>query len=148
MLTCGSGGSTGQQIVNAINANTQARGFIYDAQTDILDIGDDYEQITSLSYSNIPAGVYMITFSATFSHASTTNATLLKLIYNGNEEIFQFEASDVNDRIPISYSFPDEYLGGENLTVELEMAREGGTGPLNCYFANLMVQRVGENTGF
>lgn len=148
MLSCGSGGSTGQQIVNAINMNTYSRGFVFDFSQDDLGIEDTYVPLCNIDYPDLPIGIYVITFSATFSHASVTNSTLLKFIFDGVEEVFQYEASDINDRIPVSYSFPIEFTSPHDLSLALEMAREGGTAELNCYFSNLMIQKVAETQGF
>ena len=57
MLSCGSGGSTGEQIVAAINENTNSRGYYHASAQDTLGIEDIFIPLCDVALPDADGGV-------------------------------------------------------------------------------------------
>ena len=170
MLTCGQNGSNGNEIVTQINDNTNnietntqdildtnnrigdvelrvdnlealTGNFHFDSRTDILDISDTYTEIGNVFVQELPAGVYMLGMSATYSFDDTTKSVYFEFSVNGNPpEEFRQETKDVTDRVGFDYLFPFTHNGGEFRFV-LSVRKEDTSGTLDCYYSNVWADR-------
>jgi len=169
VLTCGQGGSNGNQIVTQINDNTLGiatnasdlngldnridnlvqrvedlealNNFTYESNQDILNISDTYTELANIHMTSLPAGEYMLGMSATYQLDIVNKSVYAQFSLNGGAfEEFRKEPKDNTDREAFNYSFPYVHAGGE-FRLKLDMRKEDATGTLDCYFANAWVDR-------
>ena len=168
-LTCGQGGSNGNQIVTQINDNTNGiatnvtdiadldaridallirvdeleakASFTFVSETDILNISDTYTELANIYVADLAAGDYLLGLSSTYQLDVTNKSVFAQFSLNGGTpEEFRKEPKDNTDREAFTYIFPYTHAGGE-FRLKLDMRKEDANGTLDCFFANMWVNR-------
>lgn len=150
-LTCGAGGSTSQEVLTDINANTEAIAglldlnyFEFDSRTDILDIDQTYQEVASLDIPDLKAGVYLIGISDTYTFTETNKSVYGQMILNGNSEVFSREPKDSTDREVWNYLFPYTHAADGAFTMTLLVRKEDNSGTLDVLFSNMWIDAKAE----
>jgi hypothetical protein len=119
--------------------------FYYAKAAGILDVGETYEPIVSLTTpDDTPAGVYMFGLSISYVWPTTNRSVYIRWRErNGDWNEFVHEPGDVTDVVPLVYMYPTTWSGGA-FAFDLEMHKEsgGGGGQLDVSFADVWAQRV------
>ena len=163
-LVCGDNGSTGSEVVSAVNANTNGlialsdavtlltqrvttlentEGVNFVANVDILNVGDAFIPVAKVEVTDMAAGKYLVGFSTTHTFDTTTKSVVHQMTYNnGTAEEFWRENKDTTDRDITSYSFVMEHTSGD-FSLDIQMRKEDTSGTLDVQFANVWAIRVG-----
>jgi len=110
----------------------------------VLDIGEVYQNIATLTTPSRPAGQYDIAFSFTWQLASTNKSAYMRWQLNsaGWHE-FRGEPKDSTDSYARYYGFPLDLPAGVNV-LEFEARKEDAqAGQFDITFLDLIVKRVG-----
>lgn len=114
----------------------------YVKEVNILDIGEVYEPIATLTTPSRPGGTFEVKFAVTAHILSSNRSYNLRTRLNGGAwREYVFEESDITNLHPLFYSFPRELPAGVNV-MELEARKEPGANQFDITFANLVIQRV------
>lgn len=149
-LSCGEGGSTGSEIVNAINQNTSdilslealLGGFYYDKlASEVLDIGTTPTAIVELIVPAMPVGVYFIGYSTVTAFDEDNQSLITGVEINGVTTVFSVESKDKSDIVPTTYNFIHVQSAVGDYTITIYLSKEAVEGQLDCHDANLWVGR-------
>ena len=112
-------------------------------ETSILDIDDTYISVLELITPVREAGKYEVKLSLTYDFSSTNTSAYFRWRVDGGtwNEIIT-EPSDKNDRVPVYYEFPSDYLSGAH-SIDIEARKENNTGTLNIHYLDASFVRVG-----
>ena len=115
----------------------------YQKESAILNIGDVYQPIITLTTPARPAGLYYLGLSYTYTFPDTNDSVFLRWRVDGSawQEITS-EPKDIQDVIPGYYAFPKQYVAGVHV-VEVEARKTTGGNQFDMNFIDVFFQRIG-----
>ena len=110
----------------------------------ILDIGDTYQEVITMTTPVLEAGTYMIGYSFQVDFNGSKNKPMffqLTGTYGDPTEFAEVAGDSDADHKNRLYGFPKDWAGGA-ITVGLNMKKDPGLGQLDCDFVDVSVHRV------
>ncbi len=119
------------------------QAYDFDKQKDILDIGDVYKRLNTLSVNRV-AGIYELGLSISWTFNRTTSSVFLRFSTDGGVtwEEFEAEPKDATDSNATYYAFPKAHLGG-TIGIIVEARKETSAKVFNVQFSDVWVDRKG-----
>ncbi len=113
----------------------------FDKQADILDIGDTYQRLNSLS-TDRPAGIYEIGMSITWKYDRTASSVYFRYVLTNGGTWHEFikEPTDITDVVAEYYSFPIVHDGGP-IGILLEARKETSANSFDILYSDVWVER-------
>jgi len=110
---------------------------------DILDIGDAWQNIATLSTPSLEAGLYMLGFSMSHNFDLSTEYTSIRWRINGSAWTqINSDLSDKSTTVASMYSYPYTLATGGVVSFEFEVSKQTVSGTFNVEFVDIWLNRV------
>lgn len=125
------------------SAEADEQSFYHQKEADVLDIGETFQEVVTLTTPDLPAGVYMIAyaFEVDFNGKKDTPAFFrLGGTFGSTAEFAITAGASDGDQKNRYYGFPKEWTGGP-ITVSLDFKKDALITTFDINFVDVMIEK-------